>query len=300
MWLVKYVWEVLKFYGRNLKLAFGGAYGIVNWVSTILFGVSEWADDMAKSKPPPHWLTVGWLDWIRKIQTVGGWQSLALIFGTIAVVNIILAPYWQYRTVIKERDSALKRLDIREQRRLRLAYQTKKRALRSYVKLINDGEKDTIRAMLDANFDELSNDEIIWVCAEAKSRGHEHPFAFFASSDDEEDILLFKSAWKAFLEEFRVSPYPKKTSTEAWNFFMGVFIKRFQVDLGIPKNETPKKRLVGDPKGEYGPVEYEMEDVEESMVLPLTPPLSVADTEAPLPEPSSSECPETDTHCSDC
>ena len=97
MWLLKYIWEVIKFYGRCLAIAFWGGYGFVNAISTALFAASDWA----AHKQPVGAISSPWLEWLKWI---GGWESLAVIFGSVALVRVVLAPYWIWK---KERDDRL-------------------------------------------------------------------------------------------------------------------------------------------------------------------------------------------------
>ncbi len=95
----KYGWEVLNFYGKCLKVAFGGAYGFVSWATTGLGALSWWADQ--------HPGALG-DTWAQRFHDAGGYGFLGIIFLSVAIARLILAPYRIY----KEQADRLARFEL--------------------------------------------------------------------------------------------------------------------------------------------------------------------------------------------
>jgi hypothetical protein len=88
------------FYGQWLKLAFRGTWGVMGAFTTIAGLVLA---SIADQKPA--WASPAL---IEKLNSLGGWKVPILIFSSVLVARLILAPYWIWK---KERKRAQKLQD---------------------------------------------------------------------------------------------------------------------------------------------------------------------------------------------
>jgi hypothetical protein len=92
---------MFRFYLRCLQLAFTGAWGAVS-TATTLIGIVLAA--IADKKPAWASDTL-----ISQLNALGGWVVPLVIFSSILLVRLVLAPYWIY----KEHHDKLQHLQMR-------------------------------------------------------------------------------------------------------------------------------------------------------------------------------------------
>jgi hypothetical protein len=94
---VKNIAEMWRFYTQCFKLALTGAYGV-----TALFTTFAGIALAAIVDLKPHWVNQ---HVISVLSSLGGWIVPVVLFSSLLVIRLLLAPYWIYQKTCNERDA---------------------------------------------------------------------------------------------------------------------------------------------------------------------------------------------------